>query len=118
MSMGQGRLQAPSYFVLASLLDGPRHGYAILGQVETLSEGTVRLATGTLYAVLDRLRGAELVEVVSEEIVNGRTRRTYALTPAGRDVLHAEAARLASAAKVVTDAATRSAVQASAVRFA
>ncbi|MFG3554011.1 PadR family transcriptional regulator [Micromonospora sp. NPDC047557] len=118
MSMGQGRLQAPSYFVLASLLDGPRHGYAILGQVEALSEGTVRLATGTLYAVLDRLRGAELVEVVSEEIVNGRTRRSYALTPAGREVLQAEAARLAAAATIVTDPAKRLAAQSSVVRFA
>ena len=118
MSIQRRRLQAPSYFVLASLLDGPRHGYAVLGQVEALSEGRVRLATGTLYAVLDRLHGAELIEIVSEEIVNGRTRRSYALTPTGRETLRAEAARLAADAAVVTDRMHRSATRLPGVTFA
>lgn len=107
MSIG---LRAPSYFVLAALLDGPRHGYVLLGAVEALSGGTVRLATGSLYAVLDRLSAAGLVEVSGEEVVDGRARRYYALTPAGREAVTAEAARLASAAKVVTDPKARARV--------
>ena len=103
-------LRAPSYFVLAALLDGPRHGYVILGAVEALSEGSVKLATGSLYAVLDRLSDAGLVEVTSEEIVNGRTRRYYALTSAGREAVTVEAGRLASAAKMVTDPKARARV--------
>jgi PadR family transcriptional regulator, regulatory protein PadR len=118
MTMEGGKLRAPSYFVLASLLDGPRHGYVILGEVEALSQGTVRLATGTLYAVLDRLNGAGLVEVVNEEIVNGRTRRYYALTTEGRRAVEAEAARMAAAAKVVTDPRKRMAARSSTARFA
>ncbi|MGI5240116.1 PadR family transcriptional regulator [Dactylosporangium sp. CA-139066] len=100
-------LTAPSYFVLAALLDGPLHGYVIIKRVETLSGEAVRLAAGSLYAVLDRLAEAGLVEVVSEEIVNGRARRYYALTPKGTDAVQAEAARLASAAKIVTSQALR-----------
>ncbi|WP_238006857.1 helix-turn-helix transcriptional regulator [Dactylosporangium sp. AC04546] len=100
-------LSAPSYFVLAALLDGPLHGYVIVKRVETLSEEAVRLAAGSLYAVLDRLTEAGLVEVVSEEIVNGRARRYYALTPEGNDTVQAEAVRLATAAKIVTNQALR-----------
>jgi PadR family transcriptional regulator PadR len=111
MTIHEGRLRAPSYFVLASLLDGPRHGYVVLGAVEALSEGSVKLATGSLYAVLDRLNEAGLIEVASEETVNGRARRYYALTPDGRRAVEVEAARLASAATMVTDAARRTAAQ-------
>ena len=101
------QLRAPSYFVLVALLDGALHGYVIIKRVEALSDGAVRLAAGSLYAVLDRLAAAGLVEVVSEEIVNGRARRYYALTADGGTALQEEAARLAAAAKVVTNAAAR-----------
>ncbi|WP_327005067.1 PadR family transcriptional regulator [Dactylosporangium sp. NBC_01737] len=101
------QLRAPSYFVLAALLDGELHGYVIIKRVEALSDGAVRLAAGSLYAVLDRLAEAGLVEVVSEEIVNGRARRYYALTEDGASALQDEAARLAAAAKVVTSVTAR-----------
>ncbi|MEV0130220.1 PadR family transcriptional regulator [Dactylosporangium sp. NPDC050688] len=101
------QLRAPSYFVLASLMDGALHGYVIIKRVEALSGGAVRLAAGSLYAVLDRLADAGLVEVVSEEIVNGRARRYYSLTSEGGSALQEEAARLAAAAKVVTNASAR-----------
>lgn len=100
-------LRAPSYFVLAALLDGPLHGYVIIKRVDALSGGSVRLAAGTLYAILDRLTDAALIEVVNEEVVNGRARRYYALTPEGTDAVQAEAARLAAAAKIVTNRALR-----------
>jgi len=104
---------------LGGLLDGPLHGYAILKRVEALSHGSVQLAAGTLYAVLDRLSEAGLVEVVKEEIVNGRSRRSYALTQDGDDLVRAEAARLAAAAKVVTnETARKRAITATTVRLA
>jgi DNA-binding PadR family transcriptional regulator len=68
-----------------------------------LSDGRVRLATGTLYTALDRLTTEGYVELVREEIVNGRVRRSYGLTPLGADALRAEAARMADAARLVTD---------------
>jgi PadR family transcriptional regulator, regulatory protein PadR len=68
-----------------------------------LSGGRVRLATGTLYTALDRLTAEGLVELVREEIVNGRVRRSYGLTPPGAGALRAEAARMAEAARLVTD---------------
>jgi DNA-binding PadR family transcriptional regulator len=96
-------MREPSYFILAALLPGPRHGYAIIKLAEELSGGSVRLATGTLYAAIDRLGDAGLLEAVKQEVVDGRARQYYALTPAGHAALRAEADRMASAAKVVTD---------------
>jgi DNA-binding PadR family transcriptional regulator len=95
-------MREPTYFVLASLLDGPLHGYAIIKRAGELSGGRVRLATGTLYTALDRLAADGYVQMAGEEIVNGRARRSYALTQDGAAALRAEAARMAAAAWLVT----------------
>ncbi|WP_344652320.1 PadR family transcriptional regulator [Cryptosporangium japonicum] len=96
-------MREPTYFILAALQDEPRYGYAIIKRAEALSEGRVTLATGTLYSALDRLTAEGFVRVVREEIVNGRARRYYEVTPDGLAALRVEAAHLANAAKVVTD---------------
>jgi PadR family transcriptional regulator, regulatory protein PadR len=100
-------MREPTYFVLASLLDGPLHGYAIIQRAEQLSGGRVRLATGTLYTALDRLATERHVELVREEIVNGRARRTYGLTSSGAGALQAEASRMAEAARLVKNGGQR-----------
>jgi DNA-binding PadR family transcriptional regulator len=94
-------LRPASYFVLASLLDGPLHGYAISTRAAELSDGEVRLTAGTLYGALDRMAARGLVEVEREETVEGRLRRYYRITGGGRDAVVEEADRLASAARVV-----------------
>jgi len=100
-------MRQPTNFVLASLLDRPLHGYAIIQRSEHLSGGRVRLATRTLYTALDRLTADGFVELVSEEIVNGRARRSYGLTPSGSGALRAEAARMAEAGRLVTNRSHR-----------
>jgi DNA-binding PadR family transcriptional regulator len=87
-------LQEPAFLVLTALAGGPMHGYALVQDVVRISEGRVRLHTGTLYAVLDRLREAGLVDVDHEEIVESRLRRYYTLTGAGAERLAAEADRM------------------------
>ena len=94
-------MREPTYFVLAALLRGPLHGYAIMKRAGELSGGRVRLATGTLYTALDRLTAEGHVELVSEERVGGRVRRTYGLTESGSAALRAEAVRIAEAARLV-----------------
>jgi DNA-binding PadR family transcriptional regulator len=100
-------MREPTYFILAALQGDPLHGYAIIKQTEVLSHGRVKPATGTLYTALDRLTGEGYVQVVNEEIVHGRARRYYTLTPEGRAALHAEAIQLAEDARVVIDRASR-----------
>jgi DNA-binding PadR family transcriptional regulator len=93
----------PSFFVLAALLDGPKHGYGIIKQADQLSEGEVRLAPGTLYGALDRLADAGMIESDRQEVVAGRARHYYRLTSTGRTSLVEEANRLANAARTVLD---------------
>jgi DNA-binding PadR family transcriptional regulator len=94
-------LRPPSYFALAALIDGPLHGYAIAQRARDLSQGRVRLSTGTLYALLERASSEALVTAGEPYVVDGRHRRDYALTEAGRTLLAAEAAQLEQAAKTV-----------------
>jgi PadR family transcriptional regulator, regulatory protein PadR len=95
-------MREPTYFVLAALLAGPLHGYAIIKRAEEMSDGRVRLATGTLYTALDRLTAEGYVHLVSEQVVAGRVRRSYGLTDDGSAALRAEALRMAAAARLVT----------------
>jgi PadR family transcriptional regulator PadR len=94
-------MREPTYYILAALLDGPLHGYAIIKHAAQASGGRVNLAVGTLYGALDRLSGEGRVAVDREETVEGRTRRYYRLTDVGRQALLAEAARMQQAASVV-----------------
>ena len=85
-----------------SLTQGRRHGYAILRDVNEVSGDPAALKTTTLYATIDRLQARGLVTEDGDEIVDGRARRYYALTDAGRSRLAKEAAdleRRASAAR-------------------
>jgi len=87
-------MQEATFLILTALADGAQHGYGIINEVQDISGGRVRLRAGTLYTALDRLRADQLITVDREEIVEGRLRRYYRLTPQGTKVLAAEAARL------------------------
>lgn len=87
-------MQEATFLILTALAAGSQHGYAIIFDVATISDGRVRLRAGTLYSALDRLRVDGLVEVDREEMVEGRLRRYYRLTPTGAKQLVAEAGRV------------------------
>ena len=71
-------LREPTFLILLSLAPGPRHGYAILKEVESLSEGRVKLSTGTLYGAIERLLDQNWIYQVEDPIPNdtNRKRRT------------------------------------------
>jgi DNA-binding PadR family transcriptional regulator len=83
-----GRFAEPAMLVLVSLSDGPRHGYAIMADVEAFSG--IPLGPGTLYAVLARLERAGLVEPMPAE----DRRRPYRITGAGSRALAAHLSQL------------------------
>ena len=89
-------LSETTFFILLSLAQEPRHGYAILKDVEILSDGRIRLSTGTLYGALKRFLEGGWIEKVHELTgsQNGRQRQTYRLTSKGRRILEAETRRL------------------------
>jgi DNA-binding PadR family transcriptional regulator len=87
-------VREPTYFVLLALADGPLHGYGVAKCAGELSGGRVRLGAGTLYGALDRLAAEGMVTVSKETVVDGRHRRYYDLTQAGRHLLTSETDRL------------------------
>jgi PadR family transcriptional regulator, regulatory protein PadR len=90
-----------AFYVLTALADRPRHGYGIVGEVASLSQGRVKLKIGGLYGVLDRLVAEGLIEPDREEAHDGRLRRYYRLTRHGRGLLAEEAELRAATARVV-----------------
>lgn len=93
-------MREPTFLVLTALAEEPRHGYAVIEDVATMTGGRVRLRAGTLYAALDRLRIDGLIEVDREEVVQSRLRRYYRLTGAGEQSLATESARLRQQATI------------------
>ncbi len=83
----------PVLLVLLSLAEQPRHGYAILKDVERMSGGRVLLSTGTLYGALRRLLDQGWIERLEEEEAP-RDRRSYRLTSRGRRNLQLEIERM------------------------
>lgn len=82
------RSNDPTILILTSLASEPKHGYALLQDIEGFAG--VRLGPGTLYGAIGRLERRGLIEPVGEE---GR-RRPYRITPAGRETLGAALAEL------------------------
>jgi DNA-binding PadR family transcriptional regulator len=103
-------LREPTFYILLSLSPGPKHGYAILKNVEELSEGSLQLSTGTLYGAIKRLLDRGWIRRVNDPIPNStdRERKAYELSEQGQRVLNAEIARLQ---KLVSVASTHTAEQ-------
>lgn len=80
----------PSLLVLGSLAEGPKHGYAIVKDVE--SSVGIALGPGTLYAALSRLEEGGLIEPLAGE----NRRRPYRLTAEGERVLQDRLRSMAS----------------------
>jgi DNA-binding PadR family transcriptional regulator len=87
-------MRETTFLILTALADQPRHGYGIVQEVAVLSGGRVTLLPGTLYTALDRLTAQGLVELSSEEVVDGRLRRNYRLRSDGRAELARQSERL------------------------
>ena len=76
-----GRFSDPSLLILASLAGGPKHGYAMIEDIDRIAG--IRLGPGTLYGALSRLERQGLITPLPSD----DRRRPYQLTGAGADVL-------------------------------
>lgn len=89
-----GRFSEPALYVLVSLAEGPKHGYAITQDVEAVTGQ--RLGPGTLYGAIARLEARKWIEALPAE----DRRRPYRLTAAGHRVLRHRLQSLAALARV------------------
>jgi DNA-binding PadR family transcriptional regulator len=90
-------LPTATLHILVALTSGEKHGYAIMGEVEALSDGAVRMGPGTLYGSIKRLLADGLIEESEERPdpeLDDQRRRYYKLTGLGERVCTAELQRL------------------------
>lgn len=95
-------LPSAAFQILLALSEEKLHGYAIMRQVESQTEGRVRLGPGTLYSSIQTLLEHKLIEEVDAGEPDKATerRRYYRITAAGCNVVRAEAERLADLLRV------------------
>lgn len=79
------------FHVLLALLNGPRHGYGVMQDVEELTSGALKLGPGTLYTAIARLERSGLIE---ECEADADRRRCYRVTRKGKAAATQEAERL------------------------
>src|ERR1700761_2491181 len=90
-------LSLPVFHMLLSLTEGERHGYALKREILQRTEKRINLGSGALYGAINKMLEQGLI-VESEERpdphLDDERRRYYRITPLGRRVVRAEAARL------------------------
>src|SRR5947209_7864621 len=86
-------LTEPVFLILTSLAEQPRHGYALLQDIQDISNGQVILSTGTVYGALRRLLEDGWIERFEQEDTS-REKQAYRLTSTGRALLQLELDRM------------------------
>lgn len=96
-------LPSSSFHVLLVLAESEKHGYAIMREVERISDGAVRMGPGTLYGTIKRLLDLRMIEESGERPdpdldpgVSDSRRRYYRITGLGERVVTAEVRRLST----------------------
>nr|WP_300004753.1 PadR family transcriptional regulator [Tissierella sp.] len=87
--MAQKALTQPMYYILLSLKE-ERHGYEIMQYIQWLTEERVKVGPGTLYSLLSRFEDDGYICMVSDD----DNKKTYLITPRGKEVLDGEIDRL------------------------
>jgi len=78
------------FFILKAICDGPAHGYEIIRRVARMTDDFCVPTEGTIYPVLREFQQCGCV-TCSKEIVKGRTRKVYTITPKGEEAFKAGA---------------------------
>jgi DNA-binding PadR family transcriptional regulator len=92
-------LTEPVFLILLSLAGRPRHGYALMKDIDVLSQGRVRLSTGTLYGALRRLLEDQWIERFEQDDTS-REKQAYRLTGLGGAQLNVEIERMRQLTRV------------------
>jgi DNA-binding PadR family transcriptional regulator len=91
--LGSGGLTSPHggprglllYYIIHRIASKPSHGYEILQDIESKTEGAWRPGAGSIYPILKNLVSKGLIKAESAE--EGDTRRVYRITAKGLERL-------------------------------
>lgn len=82
------------YYILLCLSKGANHGYGLMQMAEKLSDGEVKIGSGTMYGATGNMIKKGWIHEIMSDDVGFERRRLYQLTPLGREALEQEIARL------------------------
>ena len=94
------------FHILLALADEEGHGYGIMREILTHSDGQLKMGPGTLYGTIKRMIASQLIEESGERPapeLDDERRRYYRITSFGRAVARAEARRLAQLVKLARE---------------
>jgi DNA-binding PadR family transcriptional regulator len=94
MARSNPPLAPTAFFILLALASGEKHGYAIMRESRSLSDGSPRLGPATLYTTIQRLLDSRSIEEASGPADGDTRRRYYRLTKQGRSALDQELRRM------------------------
>ncbi len=104
--MTDKKLTTASFHILLALADADRHGLGIVEEVESRSDGELKLGPGILYGSIKKMVGVGLIEETAErpapELDDPR-RRYYRITSSGRHAVEAESQRWAQVVRVARE---------------
>lgn len=72
-----------TYYILITLVDS-MHGYSIMQRVKELSNGEMEIGPASLYTIIKKLQGADLIVLLDKD---DKRRKTYKLTSKGKEIL-------------------------------
>ena len=90
-------LKPQDFHILFVLLDGDRHGYGMVKEIERQTDGQIRLEAGNLYRSVRRLIKQGLIAETDRRPApesDDERRRYYSVTEFGRQVVAAETDRM------------------------
>jgi len=87
-------LAPAAFFILFALASGEKHGYAIMRETRSLSEGSFEIGPATLYTTIQRLLESDWIKEVAGPKDSDSRRRYYGLTKQGNSVLSMELKRM------------------------
>jgi DNA-binding PadR family transcriptional regulator len=99
-------LPEATFHILMAVAEDDRHGYAIIQEVATRTDGALKLSPGTLYRSIQRMLEQGLIQETAERPapeLDDERRRYYRITAFGRTVAKAEARRLAQLVKLARE---------------
>jgi DNA-binding PadR family transcriptional regulator len=99
-------LPEATFHILMAVAEDDRHGYAIIQEVATRTDGVLKLSPGTLYRSIQRMLEQGLIQEAAERPapeLDDERRRYYRISSFGRTVARAEARRLAQLVKLARE---------------
>lgn len=82
------------FYILLCIYHNPSHGYGIMQETLQLSNGRVKIGSGTMYGAVSNMLKKRWINEVRSVSGEEKNKRMYELTDIGLEIIETEIARL------------------------